>query len=393
MPSTFPAHKKYVLLVVVLFSLLKAGAQTNLLLNGGFEEVNTCTEYNAECGVEAWFYLKDVKAQMLSNEINTRLLGSNSFGIFYNWLGDTSFTPIIGTLLPCGLQKNKSYTFKGIIQAKLNANLDLKPGICTGERFYVPQRPFSKNMTPDTILQLAAIPATNFYRFEYSFTATGNERYLTFGIYVHQDYSRGKKQLIGVQTVAMVLDGFELVPSDPNETICTAYAANKEKIYNYNFRHKAMDYGLYGKGQLDISIPEADSNFFTRQQIIPPPPVPDTLKLGDVFFDFNKALLKPSAVTMLQNFFLSQEISATIDSVYVEGHTDSIGSDKRNMTLSLQRCESIRQWLLLNSVLSAPDIQVHPFGKTRPVATNSTPEGRAQNRRVELIIFRRKWQG
>ncbi|HNA90855.1 MAG TPA: hypothetical protein PKZ71_01295, partial [Chitinophagaceae bacterium] len=65
-----------------LFALFKSTcqAQNNLLLNGGFEDVNVCTEYSAECGVEAWFYLKDVKAQMLSNDDTTGKNGTNSFG-------------------------------------------------------------------------------------------------------------------------------------------------------------------------------------------------------------------------------------------------------------------------------------------------------------------------
>ena len=98
--------------MVLLWFLIMAQtgtAQTNLLLNGGFEQINTCTEYKAECGVEAWFYLKDVKVQMLSNEVRSNLLGQNSFGIFYNWKEFTGFTPVIGTLLPCRLQAGKEY--------------------------------------------------------------------------------------------------------------------------------------------------------------------------------------------------------------------------------------------------------------------------------------------
>ena len=135
------AGKKNLLLSFLLLQCWIAHAQTNLLLNGGFEDINTCTEYKAECGVEAWFYLKDVKAQMLLNENNISLLGANSFGIFYNWTGYENFTPVIGTILPCGLQKNKRYTFKGIMTARLNPKLILKPAICLGEKFYVPGRP------------------------------------------------------------------------------------------------------------------------------------------------------------------------------------------------------------------------------------------------------------
>jgi outer membrane protein OmpA-like peptidoglycan-associated protein len=238
---------------------------------------------------------------------------------------------------------------------------------------------------------MTAIPKTSFFEFEYQFTATGNEKYLTFGTYIEEDTSGAKKKLVGVQTVSLILDNFQLIPANKKETLCAAWLQHKEKIYQYNFRHKEMDYSLYGKGELAIDFSVKDSNAVT--QIKEPPALqltPDTLKLGDVFFDFNKAILKESALTILETFFLKNKQPLLIDSIYVEGHTDSIGTDKRNLALSLERCESIRQWLLLNSILSAPSIQVHPFGRTRPVATNKTMDGRSQNRRVELIIFRKK---
>lgn len=372
-----------------LLQLGAGNAQTNLLLNGGFEDVNTCTEYTAECGVEGWFYLKDVKAQMLGNETHTNLLGKNSFGIFYNWVGYTSFTPVIGAILPCGLQKNNRYIFKGIISARLNPKLILKPGICVGEKFYVPGRPFSKKMRPDSIVLMKPIPNTNFFQFEYSFLADGTEKYLTFGTFTEEDTVAGKKKLIGSQTVSLMLDNFQLIPGESREIACPDFLFNKEKIYRYNFRHKEMDYSLFGKGELAIVFNDVDSSFITKIKNTPPPPLkPDTLKLGDIFFDFNKANLKSEALKMLELFFLKNNTSSSIDSINIEGHTDSIGTDGRNIELSLQRCESIRQWLLINNIVAAGALQVHPIGKAKPIASNRTLQGRAMNRRVEMIVFR-----
>jgi len=381
----------YKLFFISIISLLPFGtlqAQTNLLLNGGFEDVNTCTEYNSECGVEGWFYLKDVQAQMMTNDSNTTLLGNNSFGIFYKWLGYTSFSPVIGTILPCGLQKNCRYTFKGIISARLNAQLILKPGICVGERFYVPRRSFSKDMHPDSITTIHPIPDTKFFQFEFSFIADGSEKYLTFGTYIEEDTTGAKKKLIGVQTVSLVLDQFELIAENKKETYCADYALNKEKIYQYNFRHKEMDYSLFGKGELAIQFTSNDSNYITS--IKEPAPIlqTDTLNLGDVFFDSNKSTLKPKAIKMLSSYFITGTIKNKIDSLYVEGHTDSIGTENSNIELSLQRCESIRQWLVANNVATTASIQVHPFGESKPIASNNTPAGRALNRRVEMIVFR-----
>ena len=151
--------------VLLQICIHRSIAQANLLLNGGFEDVNTCTEYKAECGVEAWFYMKDVKAQMLPPETNRDLLGNNSFGIFFNWLGYTGFSPLIGTLLPCRLQKGHEYVFKGLISAKLNPKLILNPGICVGEKFFVPKRNFSAHMKPETIVQLTRVPQTDLFSF------------------------------------------------------------------------------------------------------------------------------------------------------------------------------------------------------------------------------------
>ncbi len=390
MAEYFLLHKTRLLLTVCLLQFAFATAQTNLLLNDGFEDVNTCTEYTAECGVEGWFYLKDVKAQMLTNDATTNKPGNNSFGINYNWLGYTGFSPIIGTILPCGLQKGNRYTFKGVISALLNPKLVLKPGICTGEKFYVPNRPFSKKMQPDSIVLLKKIPDSRFYTFIYSFVADGTEKYLTFGTYVSEDTVGGKKKLTGTQTVSLVLDNFQLIPENEKETACANFNLNKEKIYNYNFRHKEMDYSLYGKGELAITFTKTDSNHITLIKEPPPAPIkPDTLKLGDAFFDFNKADLKPGTLKMLETFFIKNRNSSAIDSIYVEGHTDSIGTDSRNLELSLQRCESIKQWLSNHNIVAATIIQVHPFGKSKPIASNSTAQGRAMNRRVEMIVFRK----
>jgi outer membrane protein OmpA-like peptidoglycan-associated protein len=69
----------------------------------------------------------------------------------------------------------------------------------------------------------------------------------------------------------------------------------------------------------------------------------------------------------------------------VEGHTDSVGSDDYNMQLSQRRAEAVRNYFIEQGV-SQDAIVAHGLGKTQPVASNDTPEGRQQNRRVELVL-------
>ena len=71
--------------------------------------------------------------------------------------------------------------------------------------------------------------------------------------------------------------------------------------------------------------------------------------------------------------------------VAVEGHTDSVGGDEYNQTLSERRADSVRDYFIQQGV-AGKSIEAHGFGKTEPIASNDTPEGRQQNRRVELIL-------
>ena len=71
--------------------------------------------------------------------------------------------------------------------------------------------------------------------------------------------------------------------------------------------------------------------------------------------------------------------------IEVEGHTDSVGSDAMNQTLSENRAEAVREYLLSQGV-PKDAIVSRGFGKTRPLATNDTTDGRAQNRRVEIVV-------
>ncbi len=376
-----------------LFLLLLSGANTlvaqlpvNLLLNGGFEDVNTCEEYGAECGVEGWFYLQDVKAQMLANDGAIPALGGNSFGISTQWTGYEAFTPVIGTVLPCALRAQEEYTFTGILSAQLNPKLLLEPGVALGEKYYVPRRSFAKEIQPVQIGELTQIPNSNFFTFQYSFIATGKERYLTFGIYVKED-TANKRLVNRKETITLVFDDFRLNPAHVSEAACADFLNNKEKIYRYNWRHKDMDYTLFGKGEIPVVMNRVDSSYITRH-IVPQTKEADTLLLGDVFFDFNEALLKPVALSMLEDFFTPAK-AATIDSICIEGHTDSIGSNNQNLQLSQQRCTAVKDWLLAKKILKEDKVSLKAWGKEKPVADNTTPEGRSKNRRVEMYIFYR----
>lgn len=110
------------------------------------------------------------------------------------------------------------------------------------------------------------------------------------------------------------------------------------------------------------------------------------VSLSDVLFDFNKASLKPGAREKLSKL---AGILLAYPGVYhmeIEGHTDSVGSEEYNQKLSEDRAASVRDYLAQEGIPSGKIIAVRGFGKTRPVTTNDTAEGRQMNRRVEIVI-------
>lgn len=108
------------------------------------------------------------------------------------------------------------------------------------------------------------------------------------------------------------------------------------------------------------------------------------VNMSDVLFDTGSYTLKPGAREKLAK--ISGILLAHPGlNMQIEGHTDSVGSDEFNQQLSERRADSVRDFLAEQGV-PASTITAHGFGKTQPVATNDTPEGRQRNRRVELVL-------
>lgn len=109
------------------------------------------------------------------------------------------------------------------------------------------------------------------------------------------------------------------------------------------------------------------------------------ISLSDILFDVNKATLKPGAEANIRR------IAAVLQQypehqIAVEGHTDATGPDDYNLRLSEQRAAAVREALVRGGV-DAGRITSKGLGETQPVATNDTPAGRQQNRRVEVVVL------
>jgi outer membrane protein OmpA-like peptidoglycan-associated protein len=108
------------------------------------------------------------------------------------------------------------------------------------------------------------------------------------------------------------------------------------------------------------------------------------LTLGDVLFDTGRAELKAGAFSTADRLatFLRQNPERT---VAIEGHTDSVGSDSFNQSLSERRAQAVRVALTSRGIDSGR-VTAAGMGEAKPVANNATAEGRQRNRRMEVVI-------
>lgn len=109
------------------------------------------------------------------------------------------------------------------------------------------------------------------------------------------------------------------------------------------------------------------------------------IRLKSIEFPVAKATLKGSNFPVLAKV---EKVLENFDtsSVVVEGHTDSVGSKKTNEKLSKQRAEAVKEYLVSNAEENLDDIEAVGMADNRPIASNKTTMGRAQNRRVDIVI-------
>ncbi|MBI9041061.1 OmpA family protein [Lutibacter sp.] len=107
--------------------------------------------------------------------------------------------------------------------------------------------------------------------------------------------------------------------------------------------------------------------------------------VNGIKFDVNKATLKPESMGPINEIYQLMIDNPTVN-FSVEGHTDSDGGDDTNMTLSKARGQSVMDKLISMGIASNR-LKYDGFGESKPIDNNTTPEGKANNRRVEFVKF------
>jgi OOP family OmpA-OmpF porin len=109
------------------------------------------------------------------------------------------------------------------------------------------------------------------------------------------------------------------------------------------------------------------------------------LRLKMMKFSTDRFELTQSSIETLQK--VKDMIAAvSFSQVLIEGHTDNVGTEKKNLVLSQNRAETVKKYLEAENSVSADKIQAHGYGYEKPLVSNKTAQGRAVNRRVDVII-------
>lgn len=136
-----------------------------------------------------------------------------------------------------------------------------------------------------------------------------------------------------------------------------------------------------------VHADQEDLTPFVKDLYLAPIEVGVTVRLKNIYFDFDKTTLKKESYTELNKVveFLNQNPSVEIE---IAGHTDSKGSDDYNANLSQGRSQAVVDYLISQGI-NDYRLSAHGYGESKPIDTNDTDEGRANNRRVEFTVMKK----
>ena len=354
----------------ILFFLIlaKQSKAQNLFVNAGFEDQNICTEYNAPCVPEAWFYIKPT-TNVASLKVPRPLLGNHVLLLPVCNVFDTVWKgPFVYTMLACPLVEAEKYKLSFYINSlgKRFNNIDFY--FCDAEPSI--QNFSFNNITPTFSIDSSSIVADmklGWKAIEYYFTATGDDRFCIVGNLAQKmSYSINEK-MNASGDVLYFLDEIKLTALN-SKPPCMDYTNNISELYSQNYRH--TDFVLI------------DSMLTTQKKITL---VTDTINLPSFFFETNSAILKIE-VTKVIDSIVNSFSGENIIQINITGFTDNSGSEEKNMTLSLNRANAVKDVFLQRFPKYSGSIYAYGKGKEQPVASNTTVIGRSKNRRVEIVF-------
>jgi outer membrane protein OmpA-like peptidoglycan-associated protein len=358
--------KTFGLITIICLSFYRSTAQ-NYFANPDFEEYNLCIEYRQLCSAAAWFYIQPAATPLINLKAVPPPLSGRDLLIVPIGNINTKITKhaFVYTMFCCPLQQGKNY--------KLAFYIHTGGKKFYGIDFYMRKKEFlSNNFFADSvqpsirISEEDLVTGTNGWNYvETLYTAKGDERFCLIGNLSKTAFDfKGFSRINKAGDVFYFIDNISFSPQVP-EKMCSNYNKNVEKIYGQHLRHTERT-----EVEEEPDVPE----FIT-----------DTITVPSVFFETDKAILKPAFKKLIDDL-LEKYKNKNIAKIDIEGHTDNTGKKERNIVLSNIRAEAVLHYFILRAPYL--DGNIFSSGKAAdfPISDNITTVGRAKNRRVQIIL-------
>ena len=204
-----------------------------------------------------------------------------------------------------------------------------------------------------------------------------------------EDAQRDHPDSLRAQSLAYIADrraAEAMALADQSQSLHqAAQARQQEKEVLHRQRERALEAEKAARAQAEQTARQAVESLSQLAKIRLEPQRTVITLTGQVLFPFGKATLLPTARAKLDQVATALKTQPSDTMIVVNGYTDSVGDPSKNMELSRRRAESVRDELVAQGI--APDrVQAFGYGAESPIASNATPEGRADNRRVEIVV-------
>lgn len=190
---------------------------------------------------------------------------------------------------------------------------------------------------------------------------------------------------VALQATIEIVDNSknELIASFESNSTTGAYLISLQPGKNYGISVNKQDYLFHSE---NFDIPEdAVAKQIKKDILLKKVEVGTRIVLNNIFYDFNKATLRPESEAELDRLYKLLNENPTLK-IEISGHTDNVGSASYNQKLSESRAKSVVNYLL-DKGIAQTRLTFKGYGFNRPVAGNDTEDGRQQNRRTEFEIL------
>lgn len=340
----------------------------NILANSDFTDINICTEHGAKCAPEAWFLASP----------NIPLYKNGNVGITILNTGKANVRQYFQTEMLLPMEQGETYEIS--LRIKADQCILNSIGIKFSDQFICFENDkLIEDSDIDFTPQLKKIRKRKHRKWmdlTFTYKATGSERFILIGSFQSdQNQTRDfRKDPSPFKNYHYFLDHIEIIPKhlDTLPTVCEKV---REHLYSFDLRHSNCAYIPYEEPKKVIAGPAINPKETTKF---------DSLVLSDVLFDFNSSVLRPNAENEIMLKMRKIELDS-LSQIKIYGYTDNIGKDEYNIQLSKDRAIAVKQ-LLIEMGLNSTIIIVKGLGNKNPISNNHREEGRAKNRRIEIVF-------